>query len=225
MNANQHLICNDTLREQIRLNLDRFQPDSHDRKDTTHAAVALTIVDVFHGPGIDGHGIKAEWDKTAALILTRRASTLKTHSGQWALPGGRMEPGERAQDTALRELSEEVGLALGPDRVLGRLDDFTTHSGFTITPVVIWGGPGVRLSANASEVSSMHRIPISEFLRDDAPILKNGAPSKQPILLMPVGDRWIAAPTGALLYQFREVAVLGHPTRVAHYEQPLFAWQ
>jgi hypothetical protein len=43
--------------------------------------------------------------------------------------------------------------------------------------------------------------------------------------MMPVGDSWIAAPTAALLYQFREVAILGNPTRVAHFEQPAFAWR
>ncbi len=42
---------------------------------------------------------------------------------------------------------------------------------------------------------------------------------------MPVGDNWIAAPTAAMVYQFREVCVLGRPTRVAHYEQPKFAWK
>jgi hypothetical protein len=42
---------------------------------------------------------------------------------------------------------------------------------------------------------------------------------------MPVGDDWIAAPTAALIYQFREVAIAGRSTRVAHFEQPEFAWK
>ncbi|MBW2085929.1 MAG: CoA pyrophosphatase [Deltaproteobacteria bacterium] len=144
--------------------------------------------------------------------------------GQWAFPGGRMDAGESPEDTALRELAEEVGLKLRHDRVIGRLDDFTTRSGFTVTPVVVWGGPGVDLTPNPAEVESIHRIPIAEFLRNDAPILEEIPESRNPVLLMPVGNSWIAAPTAALIYQFREVAILGKNTRVAHYEQPFFAW-
>ncbi|MCP4692181.1 MAG: CoA pyrophosphatase, partial [Desulfobacterales bacterium] len=115
-------------------------------------------------------------------------------------------------------------LNLDGDRVIGRLDDFTTRSGFTISPVVVWGGPGVVLTANPEEVASIHRIPITEFLRKDAPLIQESPESGNPILLMPVGENFIAAPTAALIYQFREVAILGKNTRVAHYEQPFFAW-
>ena len=135
-----------------------------------------------------------------------------------------MEEGEFQEDTALRELQEEVGLNLNRNRVLGRLDDFTTRSGFIITPVVIWGGSGVDLTPNPAEVESLHRIPIAEFMRADAPILQQSPESNNPVLLMPAGITWIAAPTAAVIYQFREVAILGKDTRVAHYEQPYFAW-
>jgi hypothetical protein len=118
-----------------------------------------------------------------------------------------------------------VGLTLDRGRILGRLDDFTTRSGFIITPVVVWGGLKVNLTPNPSEVESIHRIPIKEFMRADAPILQKVPGNGNPILLMPVGNSWIAAPTAALIYQFREVAILGRNTRVAHFEQPLFAWQ
>ena len=69
-------------------------------------------------------------------MLTLRASTLRNHAGQYALPGGRIDEGETPEQAALRELREEVGLTLEPDAVLGRLDDFATRSGFAITPVV-----------------------------------------------------------------------------------------
>ena len=75
------------------------------------------------------------------------------------------------------------------------------------------------------EVQAIHRIPISEFLRRDAPFLEDTLQGEHPILRMPVGDNWIAAPTAALIYQFREVAVCGKATRVAHFEQPVFAWR
>ena len=125
----------------------------------------------------------------------------------------------------MRELAEEVDLEPDRNRVIGRLDDFTTRSGFTITPVVIWGGPGLDLRPNPAEVRSIHRIPIAEFLREDAPILQEIPDSDNPVLMMPVGNSWIAAPTAAMIYQFREVAILGKHTRVAHYEQPFFAWK
>ncbi|MCP4111042.1 MAG: CoA pyrophosphatase [Desulfobacteraceae bacterium] len=140
------------------------------------------------------------------------------------LPGGRAEDNERPEETALRELAEEVGLEPGSESVIGRLDDFTTRSGFVISPVVVWGGPDVTLTPDFAEVASVHRIPIAELMRDDAPILEEIPGTRHPVLMMPVGSSWIAAPTAALLYQFREVAILGKDTRVAHYEQPFFAW-
>jgi hypothetical protein len=109
--------------------------------------------------------------------------------------------------------------------VLGRLDDFATRSGFVITPVVVWAGAHPPLSLNRAEVQSVHRIPLAEFLRADAPWLDDLPGSEHPVLRMPVGDSWIAAPTAALIYQLRELCLLGRATRVAHFEQPLFAWK
>jgi hypothetical protein len=74
-------------------------------------------------------------------------------------------------------------------------------------------------------VQSIHRIPIDEFMRSDAPILHPTDDPARPVLLMPVADSWIAAPTAAVLYQFREVCIAGRATRVAHFEQPAFAWK
>jgi 8-oxo-dGTP pyrophosphatase MutT (NUDIX family) len=123
----------------------------------------------------------------------------------------------------LRELWEEVGLQLDGSSVLGRLDDYVTRSGFAITPVVVWAGAAQTLVANPAEVASIHRIPIAEFMRTDAPYLESIDDSPHPVLRMPVGSSWVAAPTAAMLYQFREVCIAGRLTRVAHYEQPLFA--
>ena len=78
--------------------------------------------------------------------------------------------------------------------------------------------------ANPDEVDSIHRIPVHEFLRPDAPMLETTDQGPHPVLRMPVGDHWIAAPTAALIYQFCEVAVRGRDTRVAHFDQPAFAW-
>ena len=86
-------------------------------------------------------------------------------------------------------------------------------------------GDGARLAPNPDEVESVHRIPLDELLREDAPLLDALPGSEHPVLRMPVGDSWIAAPTAAFLYQFREWLLLGRPTRVAHFDQPRFAWR
>ena len=192
--------------------------DSSDSKNSDHSS------DI--GPGSNS-AASPGWSTEAALILTRRAASLRGHAGQWALPGGRMDAGETPEQTALRELQEEIGLVLHASQVLGRLDTFVTRSGYAITPVVMWAGDQASqaLRPNPAEVASIHRIPVQEFLRADSPMLEPLAGSEHPVLKMPVGDHWIAAPTAALIYQFREVCVRGLATRVSHFEQPVFAWR
>lgn len=218
-----HHVCNDTLKKGIVANLAGFPKIRLTAENTRRAAVAVTVVDYQDKSALSG--LLSVPDDAAALILTRRSAKLKNHAGQWALPGGAVDLGETPQQTALRELGEEVGLHLSEDRVLGCLDDFITRSGFCISPVVIWGGSRVDLMANEEEVASIHRIPFNELLRTDAPVFDHSPEGEHPILLMPVGDSCIATPTAAILYQFREVALLGNATRVAHFEQPYFAWR
>jgi 8-oxo-dGTP pyrophosphatase MutT (NUDIX family) len=225
MKRSDPLVCNEELLERIRSNLQRFHVQRQTGEDLKRAAVAMTVVDVASGPGVYGMYGDGFASDDAALVLTRRSMELKHHAGQWALPGGSVEEGEDPEETALRELAEEVGLTLPHESVIGRLDDFVTRSRFVITPVVVWAGPCVDMKPNPAEVRSIHRIPVEEFMREDAPLLEETPESKHPILCMPVGNSWIAAPTAALLYQFREVAILGKETRVAHYEQPFFAWR
>ena len=213
------------LRRRIVEHLRGFEVRGADAVGLRAAAVAVAIVDEGTGADLDGIDEPEGWSVDAALLLTRRAGELRNHAGQWALPGGRIDAGETPEQAALRELHEEVGLQLGSDSLLGRLDDFVTRSGYVITPVLVWAGSTRELVPNPQEVRSIHRIPVSEFLRADAPMLEHRSDSEHPVLRMPVGDSWIAAPTAAVLYQFRELCVWGRPTRVAHFEQPHFAWK
>ena len=155
----------------------------------------------------------------------RRAATLRAHAGQWAMPGGRLDAGETPEQAALRELHEEVGLACSAGDVLGRLDDYATRSGYLITPVVVWAGAAREMQAQPGEVQSIHRIAWDELMRADAPILNHVRGAEHPVLRMPLGRSWVAAPTAAFLYQFREWLLFGRPTRVAHFDQPAFAWR
>ncbi len=214
--------CNSEFRNLLEKNIGDFSKSYLNPQNLRQAAVALTIVD-YRGEG-DLNSLGNAPDSSAALILTRRSGGLKNHAGQWAFPGGSIDPGENPVQTAFRELEEEVGLRLPEDRLLGCLDDFITRSGFHITPVVIWGGMTQQLHKNDQEVASIHRIPCTELFRRDAPLLQNGEENDRPILFMPVGSTCIATPTAAILYQFREVAIAGRATRVAHFEQPYFAW-
>ncbi len=218
----------DQLKRRIEASLRAFDVRVQSTENRQHAAVVVAVVDEGHGAQLPGMAPPAlGWSTAAALILTRRSATLRKHAGQWALPGGRLDPGESPETAALRELHEEVALQLDEEAgcVLGRLDDFVTRSGFVITPVVVWAGAARALTPNAAEVASIHRIPVTEFMRTDAPLLESLEGSAQPVLKMPVGDTWIAAPTAAILYQFRELCIDGRPTRVAHFEQPAFAWK
>jgi 8-oxo-dGTP pyrophosphatase MutT (NUDIX family) len=213
------------LYELIKFNLGKHRVISLQREGRKRAAVAFTLINASAPARIGNIPYDSTQIDDAAYILTTRSAGLSSHAGQRAYPGGRVDPGETAEQAALRELAEEVGLELNSDSVLGRLDDYATRSGFVITPVVIWGGKDVDLVANPAEVELIHRIPLRELLRQDAPLLSSIEESPHPVLRMPLGDDWFAAPSAAIAYQFCEVALLGKATRVVHFEQPHFAWQ
>jgi len=218
-------------RKDIRKRLQGFTATK--RSVGIHAAVAVLVTEAGYGPNISGLSNTSQWCSNGALLLTKRAAHLKRHARQWALPGGRVEIEESLIQAAIRETREEIQLELNADDYLGRLDDYVTRSGFTMSALVFWAGKAESALASPDEVESIHRIPFSELLRDDAPILsydelnssdEHLATASGPVLRMPIGDDWIAAPTAAVLYQFREVCLLGKQTRVAHFEQPRFAW-
>lgn len=186
------------------------------RQGATEAGLKVAAVTVIVTAGTDGN---------PAFVLTRRASKLRNHSGQWALPGGRLDPGESAIDAARREIAEEIGIRVAEDAVLGLLDDYVTRSGYAITPVVAWCPPGTAFRPSPDEVAELHLIALAELERPDSPQFVSIPESDRPVVRLPIGESQIHAPTAAVLYQFREVALHGRSTRVAHLEQPVFAWR
>jgi 8-oxo-dGTP pyrophosphatase MutT (NUDIX family) len=238
------IALDDALRERIASNLAR-----HDRVQLAldgrrHAAVAILLVDSISGSDADDpfgasvedmsvipsditglDGAMAGVAGGAAFVLCRRSAGLNRHASQWALPGGRLDPGESPIDAALRETDEEIGVRLDESAVLGLLDDYATRSGYVITPVVIWGGPSVEMVPDPGEVLAVYRIGLHELTRSDSPRFVSIPESDRPVVQVPLGGDLIHAPTGALLVQFRWVALDGRLNeRVAHFEQPVFAW-
>jgi 8-oxo-dGTP pyrophosphatase MutT (NUDIX family) len=101
-----------------------------------------------------------------SLLLTRRARHLRKHGGQYAFPGGRRDPGDDSTvATALREAHEEVGIVSSDVRVLGALDDYTTSSGFIVTPVVGWIAHPYVYRTNPQEVEYIAELPLQSFLQ------------------------------------------------------------
>ena len=178
------------------------------------AAVAIAITDGADSP--DGAG-------GPAFLLTRRAPRMRAHAGQFALPGGRLDPGEDAVDAALRELREEVGAVADRSACLGILDDYPTRSGYVITPVVVRLSAGQRLTPNPAEVADLYRIPLADL--GVTPRFVTIPESDRPVIQLPLVGHFVHAPTAAVLYQFSELALHGRVTRVAHLEQPVFAWR
>ncbi|MBW2716904.1 MAG: CoA pyrophosphatase [Deltaproteobacteria bacterium] len=201
----------EALRTRVESNLSGFRRLPVSRDGLRPAAVALALL--------------ADDAGEPCFVLTLRASKMKNHAGQYALPGGRLDPGETAEQAALRELSEEVGLELPSASVLGILDDYPTRSGFVITPVVVWAGAENELRPNPHEVAEVYRVRLEELGRPNVPHLRNIPESPRPVISIPLVGTDVHAPTAAILYQLHEVAIEGRETRVVDFEQPVFAWR
>jgi 8-oxo-dGTP pyrophosphatase MutT (NUDIX family) len=233
----------DALREQVRAQLAGHQRRAVTDPTKRRAAVAVVLVDSELGEdrvdpapvddwiagrlmpeaGLDGRMIDVSGG--AAFLLCRRTSRLSSHPAQWALPGGRLDPGEDAVDAALRELDEEVGVTLPHSSVLGLLDDYPTRSGYVITPVVIWGGGRLDLVPAPAEVVAVYRVGLHQLQRDDSPRFITIPESPRPVVQIPLGNDLIHAPTGAVLLQLRWLCLEGRHDPVDELEQPVFAWK
>ena len=171
------------LRDRIQANLASFEPLLLSPEGLRRAAVGVVLL--------------PDSERRTCFVLTRRLATLRRHSGQWALPSGRLDPDETPVDAALREIHEEVGIAAAPEHVLGRLDDFLSRSGHLISPFVIWA-PCVdgELTVNPAEVDAAFRVTLDELDHPDGV-------GFDPLLHFNLLDTTIFAPSAAILYQFR----------------------
>jgi 8-oxo-dGTP pyrophosphatase MutT (NUDIX family) len=201
------------LRSTLETNLHAFSP-VRSTEMLAPAAVAVVVMDGRASPRVP---------------IFQRPSDMSRHAGQMALPGGRVHDGESAEECAIRELHEELGLDVRPEDVIGLLDDFDTRSGFTITPVVIWADvQTAALQPSKFEVAQLFEISIAD-LRAAVSMAK---PGQDFSLKLAPAFSWshpgraraleVFAPTAAILYQFSEVALDGRSARVADFYQPPF---
>ena len=135
------------------------------------------------------------------VLFTERASHLRDHSGQIAFPGGKVDAGESALDTALREAEEEIGLDRRHVRPLGYLDSYLASSGFVVVPAVALVTPPFDLALNAHEVADAFEVPLA-FLMDAANHEIHAREWKGRIrqyYAMPFGERYIWGVTAGIL--------------------------
>lgn len=138
----------------------------------------------------------------ATVILTKRTDNLRSHSGQIAFPGGRVDPTDpSAEHAALRETEEEIGLGAAFIDIVGRLPDYVSGSGYRIAPVLSIVRPDFLLTINRDEVDDAFEVPL-RFLMDprnhrrDSRIWEN---QERFFYTMPFGERYIWGVTAGIL--------------------------
>ena len=175
-----------------------LNPGTRPPDPLTPAAVLVPIVVRHGGP---------------TVLFTQRTAHLEHHAGQVSFPGGHQEPEDASpNETALRETEEEVGLDRRHVAIVGRLDQYVTRTGFTVTPLVGLVTPPFRMSPDADEVAEVFEVPL-DFLLDPANHkrehrLHKGA--RREFFAMPYGDYYIWGATAGMLMNLYDV--LSRPT-------------
>jgi 8-oxo-dGTP pyrophosphatase MutT (NUDIX family) len=173
------------LRDPLRRHLAARPPHRLPLTTTTAAAVLLPLF---------------ERDGEAHVWLVKRPTSMRSHAGQIAFPGGKSDPSDESlRATALREAHEELGIEPACVDVLGALDEVHTFvSGFTISPWVGWLAPSTEVHPNEGEVARAFAAPLRAFF--EAP---SGAP---PFVGWTIEGELVWGATAAILRGF--VAIL-----------------
>lgn len=151
------------------------------------AAVLVPLVERDGGPNI---------------ILTQRTETLRSHSGQVAFPGGRIDPEDATPEAAaLRETHEEIGIAPERVEVFGRMPDYLTGSGYRIAPIFGLVDPDARVDANPEEVAAIFEVPLAFLMNPANHVRKSRVWEGQERFFwtMPHGNRYIWGVTAGII--------------------------
>lgn len=151
-------------------------------------------------------------DAEPTLLFTQRTDHLEKHAGQVSFPGGHVEnDDDGAEDTALRETEEEVGLHRRHIDIVGRLDQYLTRTGFSITPIVGIVKPPFKIRIDPVEVADVFEVPL-DFLVDPTNHRRDRRQVKgmvREFYAMPYGDRYIWGATAGMVKNLADV--LGAP--------------
>ncbi len=143
-----------------------------------------------------------ERDGEPHVILTQRTDNLRSHSGQVAFPGGRIDETDPSPEAAaLREAQEEIGVEPSAFDVIGRMPDYASGSGYRISPVLAIADPAMRIVINPVEVAAVFEVPLA-FLMDPAnhrteSRIWNGR--ERHYWVMPYGERHIWGVTAGII--------------------------
>ena len=172
-------------------------------------ASAKGLSDGFRMPGREGEPTPAavlvplvNRPEGLHILLTQRSADLADHAGQISFPGGRVEPDDASHAAAaLREATEEIGLAADCVDVLGELENYETVTGYRVAPVVGWIEPPLSLRPDPLEVSDVFEVPLA-FLLDPAHQKRHFrmlGTLRRDYWAIPYGDRYIWGATAAML--------------------------
>lgn len=141
------------------------------------------------------------------LVLTQRAANLRDHSGQVALPGGKIDPSDPGPaDAALREAHEEIGLPPASVRLLGYIDPYLSGTGFLVTPVIGLVSEAAIFRPNPAEVADVFEVPLSVLMDRERYRLRSREWQGRTrwFYALPFGERLIWGVTAGILNNLRE---------------------